>query len=76
MLAELEQVLDKLRDEIDITRDKNRDFSRKNHGDNYAQNTMYMVGIYKAMSIVSDLIRSELDAMDIWSDDESERIND
>tara|TARA_R100001086_G_scaffold20504_1_gene9905 strand:+ start:214 stop:321 length:108 start_codon:yes stop_codon:yes gene_type:complete len=35
-----------------------------------------MVGIYKAMSIISDLIRAELDAMDIWSDDESERIND
>ena len=76
MLAELEQVLDKLRDEIDITRNKNRDFLRNNHGDDYAQNTMYMVGIYKAMSIVLDIIRSELDAMDMWSDDESERIND
>ena len=76
MLAELEQVLDKLRDEIDITRNKNRDFLRNNHGDDYAQNTMYMVGIYKAMSIVSGLIRAELDAMDIWSDNESERIND
>ena len=76
MLAELEQVLKKLRDEIDITREKNRGFSRNNQNDDYSQNTMYMVGIYKAMSIVSDLIRSELDAMDIWSDDESERIND
>ena len=76
MLAELEQVLDKLRNEIDITRDKSRDFSRKNHGDDYAQNTMYMVGLYKAMSIVSDLIRAELDAMDIWADNESGRIND
>jgi hypothetical protein len=35
-----------------------------------------MVGIYKAMSIVSGLIRAELDAMDIWADNESERIND
>ena len=76
MLAELEQVLEKLRDEISITREKNRGFSRNNQNDDYAQNTMYMVGIYKAMSIISDLIRSELDAMDIWSDDESERIND
>ena len=76
MLAELEQVLKKLRDEIDITREKNRGFSRNNQNDDYSQNTMYMVGIYKAMSIVSDLIRSELNAMDIWSDDESERIND
>ena len=76
MLAELEQVLDKLRNEIDITREKNRDFLRKNHGDDYAQNTMYIVGLYKAMSIVSDLIRAELDAMDIWADNESERIND
>ena len=76
MLAELEQVLEKLRDEIRVTREKNRGFSRSNQNGDYAQNTMYMVGIYKAMSIVSDLIRSELDAMDIWSDDESERIND
>jgi len=76
VLAELEQVLDKLRDEISITREKNRGFSRNNQNDDYSQNTMYMVGIYKAMSIISDLIRSELDAMDIWSDDESERIND
>ena len=76
MLAELEQVLTKLRGEIDITREKNREFSRNNQNNDYSQNTMYMVGIYKAMSIISDLIRSELDAMDIWSDDESERIND
>ena len=76
MLAELEQVLEKLRDEIRVTREKNRGFSRSNQNGDYAQNTMYMVGIYKAMSIVSDLIRSELDAMDMWSDDESERIND
>jgi len=76
VLAELEQVLKKLRDEIDITREKNRGFSRNNQNDDYSQNTMYMVGIYKAMSIISDLIRSELDAMDMWSDDESERIND
>tara|TARA_R100000306_G_C4341457_1_gene125460 strand:+ start:167 stop:397 length:231 start_codon:yes stop_codon:yes gene_type:complete len=76
VLAELEQVLEKLRDEINITREKNRGFSRNNQNDDYSQNTMYMVGIYKAMSIISDLIRSELDAMDIWSDDESERIND
>lgn len=76
MLAELEQVLEKLRDEIRVTREKNRGFSRSNQNGDYAQNTMYMVGIYKAMSIVSDLIRSELDEMDMWSDDESERIND
>jgi hypothetical protein len=76
VLAELEQVLEKLRDEIRVTREKNRGFSRSNQNGDYAQNTMYMVGIYKAMSIVSDLIRSELDAMDMWSDDESERIND
>ena len=52
MLAELEQVLEKLRDEIRVTREKNRGFSRSNQNGDYAQNTMYMVGIYKAMSIV------------------------
>ncbi len=76
MLAELEQVLEKLRDEVNIVREKNRRLSRNNQNDDYSQNTMYMVGIYKAMSIVSDIIRSELDAMDMWSDDESKRIND
>ena len=76
MLAELEQVLEKLRDEVNIVREKNRRLSRNNQNDDYSQNTMYMVGIYKAMSIVSDMIRAELDAMDMWSDDESERIND
>ena len=76
MLAELEQVLEKLRDEVNIAREKNRRLSRNNQNDDYSQNTMYMVGIYKAMSIVSDIIRSELDAMDMWSDDESKRIND
>jgi hypothetical protein len=76
VLAELEQVLEKLRDEIRVTREKNRGFSRSNQNGDYAQNTMYMVGIYKAMSIVSDLVRSELDEMDMWSDDESERISD
>jgi|TARA_R100001530_G_scaffold31358_1_gene24656 hypothetical protein len=76
VLAELEQVLEKLRDEVNIVREKNRRLSRNNQNDDYSQNTMYMVGIYKAMSIVSDIIRSELDAMDMWSDDESKRIND
>ncbi len=76
MLAELEQVLEKLRDEVNIVREKNRRLSRNNQNDDYSQNTMYMVGIYKAMSIVLDIIRSELDAMDMWSDDESKRIND
>jgi|TARA_Y100000310_G_C20488778_1_gene718097 hypothetical protein len=76
VLAELEQVLEKLRDEVNIVREKNRRLSRNNQNDDYSQNTMYMVGIYKAMSIVLDIIRSELDAMDMWSDDESKRIND
>ena len=76
MLAELEQVLGKLREEVNVAREKNRALSRMNQNEDYAKNTMYMVGIYKAMSIVSDLMRAELDEMDIWANDESERIND
>jgi|TARA_R110000765_G_scaffold377815_1_gene468763 hypothetical protein len=76
VLAELEQVLDKLRDEIDIAREKNRVFSKKNRDLDYANNTMYMAGIYKAMSVVSDLIRCQLDELDIWADKESKRISD
>tara|TARA_R110002051_G_scaffold310132_1_gene383080 strand:- start:22 stop:252 length:231 start_codon:yes stop_codon:yes gene_type:complete len=76
VLAELEQVLGKLREEVNVAREKNRALSRMNQNEDYAKNTMYMVGIYKAMSIVSDLMRAELDEMDIWANDESERIND
>ena len=76
MLAELEQVLGKLREEVNVSREKNRALSRMNQNEDYAKNTMYMVGIYKAMSIVSDLMRAELDEMDIWANDESERISD
>ena len=41
----------------------------------YAENTMYIAGIYKAMSIISDFIRQELDLLDKWSDSEEKRIS-
>ena len=36
---------------------------------------MYIAGIYKAMSIISDFIRQELDLLDKWSDEEEKRIS-
>ena len=75
MLAELEQILNELREEIRVTREKNREYSRRNKNAEYSQNTMYMVGIYKSMSIISDFIKRELKIMDKWADKESKRIN-
>ena len=75
MLAELEQILNKMRDEITEVREQNRVHSRKNNNEVYAENTMYIAGIYKAMSIISDFIRQELDLLDKWSDEEEKRIS-
>ena len=75
MLAELEQILNKMRYEITEVREQNRVHSRKNNNEVYAENTMYIAGIYKAMSIVSDFIREELDLLDKWSDAEEKRIS-
>jgi hypothetical protein len=35
-----------------------------------------MVGIYKAMSIISDFLREELKAMDRWADGEEDKLSD
>jgi len=75
VLAEMEQILNDLREEIEVTREKNREFSRQNQNDEYAQNTMYMVGIYKSMSIISDFIRRELKMMDKWADGEGDKLS-
>jgi len=75
VLAELEQILNKMRDEIMEVREQNRVHSRKNNNEVYAENTMYIAGIYKAMSIISDFIREELDLLDKWSDAEEKRIS-
>ena len=76
MLAEMEQILNALREEIESAREKNRECSRNNRNDEYAQNTMYMVGIYKAMSITSDFLREELKTMDKWADEEEDKLSD
>ena len=52
MLAELEQILNKMRDEIVQTREQNRKHGREHSNEVYAENTMYIAGIYKAMSII------------------------
>ena len=71
----MEQILNKMRDEIMEVREQNRVHSRKNNNEVYAENTMYIAGIYKAMSIISDFIRQELDLLDKWSDSEEKRIS-
>ena len=75
MLAELEEILTELRAEVQATRDKNREYSRMNKNVEYAEQTMYVAGIYNSMSVISDYIRRELNELDKWSEVQSKQIN-
>ena len=75
MLTELEQILNKMRNEIQDVREQNKKHSRKNKNTIYAENTMYIAGIYKAMSIISDFIGDELNELDKWSDKEEKKLS-
>ena len=76
MLAELEDILTELRAKVKNAREKNRGFSRMNKNIEYAEQTMYIAGIYKSMSVISDFIRKEVQELDKWSDEQSTQIND
>lgn len=76
MLVLVETILDKIRKEITKVREENRLHSRANRNTNYAENTMYMAGLYKALSIVVDSIEEEYKALNKWADEESKQIND
>lgn len=75
MLGEYETILNDIRKETDAVRKENRENAKKNNSHQYSQNTMYMAGLYKAMSIVSDHIRRELDEYDKWADDKESDIS-
>ena len=75
MLAELEQILKKMRNEIQDAREQNKKNSREKKNTMYAENTMYIAGLYKAMSIISDFIKDELDELDKWSDKEEKKLS-
>jgi len=75
VLAELEEILTELRAEVQAIRDKNREYSRMNKNVEYAEQTMYVAGIYKSMSVISDYIRRELNELDKWSEVQSKQIN-
>ena len=76
MLAELEDILTELRAEVKNAREKNRVVSRMNKNIEYAEQTMYIAGIYKSRSVISDFIRKEVQELDKWSDEQSTQIND
>ena len=75
MLTELEQILNKMRNEIKDVREQNKKNSREKKNTMYAENTMYIAGLYKAMSIISDFIKDELDELDKWSDKEEKKLS-
>jgi hypothetical protein len=72
----VETILEQIRKEITKVREESRAHSRANRNKNYAENTMYMEGLYKAMSIVVDSIEDEYKALNKWADEESKQIND
>ena len=64
--------MNEIRVEIDKVRKENR-----SHSDSrYAENPMYIAGLYKAMSIMSSRIRKELDELDKWSDSQNDILKD
>jgi len=68
----LNEVMNEIRAEIKKVRQEN-----KNHSDKrYAENTMYIAGLYKAMSLMSVRIRKELDELDKWSDAQNNTFKD
>lgn len=72
MIGELNEVMNEIRAEIDRVRKEN-----KQHSDSrYAENTMYIAGLYKAMSLMSVRIRKELDELDKWSDAQNSELKD
>lgn len=72
MIGELNEVMNEIRAEIKKVRQEN-----KNHSDKrYAENTMYIAGLYKAMSLMSVRIRKELDELDKWSDAQNNTFKD
>ena len=75
MLGEYERILKDIRRETDVVREENRKNAKKNNSHQYSQNTMYMAGLYKAMSIVSDHIKRELNEYDKWADDKENDIS-
>ena len=76
MLVLVETILEKIRNEITNVREENKVHSRANRNKNYSENTMYMAGLYKALSIVVDSIEDEYKALNKWADEESKQIND
>ena len=61
-----EVVLKKLRKEIKKIRDRNR--KMKNHP--YAENTMVMIGLMRAVEIVDGLRNEEMEKLIDWSEEQ------
>jgi len=72
VIGELNEVMNEIRAEIDRVREENR----KHSDSRYAENTMYIAGLYKAMSLMSVRIRKELDELDKWSDAQNNALKD
>tara|TARA_R100000234_G_scaffold119516_1_gene102696 strand:+ start:14 stop:232 length:219 start_codon:yes stop_codon:yes gene_type:complete len=66
-----EIVLKNLRKEVQRIRDKNRKL--KNHP--YAENTLVMVGLLKAVEIVQELRNQEMEKLIDWNNEQKELVS-
>tara|TARA_R100000458_G_scaffold22911_1_gene20490 strand:+ start:164 stop:382 length:219 start_codon:yes stop_codon:yes gene_type:complete len=66
-----EIVLKNIRKEVQKIRDKNRKL--KNHP--YAENTLVMVGLLKAVEIVQELRNQEMEKLIDWNNEQKELVS-
>ena len=68
-------IIEQIQSEIVRIREANKKLLLKNSTLQYAENTMYLAGLYKGLSIVTDHVRDELKELDKWADDKQNDIS-
>ena len=75
MLANYDKIIEQIQAEIVRIREANKKLLLKNSTLQYAENTMYLAGLYMGLSIVTDNVRDELKELDKWADDKQNDIS-
>ena len=75
MLANYDKIIEQIQTEIKRIRDANKKLLLKNSTLQYAENTMYLAGLYKGLSIITDHVRDELNQLDKWAEDKQNDIS-
>jgi|TARA_R100001129_G_scaffold78646_1_gene53500 hypothetical protein len=75
VLANYDKIIEQIQAEIKRIREANKKLLLKNSTLQYAENTMYLAGLYKGLSIITDHVRDELNELDKWADDKQNDIS-